>query len=448
MCSATKFPSKADVWTKYGLQMSDMAENFNPTLWMADNPIALRSTSGNAGGYSSRGYVLSDYPLVNIFGPLLSAKLRLALAIDTSQFGRTFQDRTHTFSIVPKPSFIPASANIWNLGVRGKRGNIVQTYPGVEYDFSFNSLHVTEGDFVHFQWTGSNTNPNNNAGQGTQGTDRSNMIELRSNPITQDAAANNMQPFPGHIGAWKQSYPQRIDEGDYVGFNLDQRRNLARNGIYTPIVNMGPYQIQAPAGNIYNYISTRNNAFTNRDQKAQIVVTPAAAAYQKIDTTNMFHQMSTPDGNAWVRYYPDPTGFTTGAQIWMDTDDQGRVVIHPPIFDVAPGQKLMLDMRYDNGQNIAVHVPYILQSDYSDFSYYQSLTTAYNGGIASAAITRGGYYVVDVQPNVGAVVGIVIGCVALVAGSLFVYFQIRKRFRYGAKKTELIGGETSPSTTV
>jgi len=333
--------------------------------------------------------------------------------------------------------------------VRGKRGNIVQVYPGVEYDFTFNQLHVQQGDFVHFQWTGSNTNPNNNAGQGTQGTDRSNMILLKNNPMTQNAAANAMQPFPGHTGSWKQTYPERIDTSDFMGMSLEQRRNLARNGIYTPIVNIGPYQVNANPGGVYNYVGSRNHAFTNRDQKAQIVVTPnAAGSYQQVDTTNLFTQMQTPDGDAWVRYYPDPTGFTTGAQIWLDRDDQGRVVIHPPLFDVAGGQKLMLDMRYDNGQNILLHVPYILQSDYSDFSYYNSLTTSYNGGIASAAITRGGYYVVDVQPNVGAVVGMVIAIVALAAGAGFVYFQIRKRFRYGTKKTELMTTEGAQNTSV
>lgn len=38
------------------------------------------------------------------------------------------------------------------------------------------------------------------------------------------------------------------------------------------------------------------------------------------------------------------------------------------------------------------------------------------------------------RPNVGAVVGIVIGCLALVGGAGFVYFQIKRRFRYGSKK--------------
>jgi len=445
------YPAALDVWTKYKLVQTDMQDNFDPHLWVNDNPLGLKDNNGDyEGGYTSRGYVLSNYPVVDIFGSLLGTyKLRLALAIDTSQFGRTFQDRTHTFSIQPRPSYIPSSATIWNLGVRGKRGNIVEVYPGVEYDFTFNSLHVAQGDFIHFQWTGSNTNPNNNAGQGTQGTDRSNIILLRSHPITQDSAANNMAPFSGHTGSWKQSYPDRIDsQYDFVGFSTEQRRNLARNGIYTPIVNIGPYQVNANPGMMYNYVSTRNHAFTNRDEKAQIVVLPPKdPSYTKVDSAAMVSQLVTPDGNAWVRYYPDPTGFTTGAQLWLDTDDQGRVVINPPIFDVVPGQKLMLDMRYDHGQNIQVHIPYILQSDFSDFSYYQTLTTSYNGGIASASITRGGYYVCDVQPNIGAVVGIVVGVLAFAAICVFVFLQIRKRFRYGAKKTEMMSTEMGPTST-
>ena len=63
--------------------------------------------------------------------------IKLQVALDTAQVARTFQDRTHTFRLVPRKDFqIGDNETIENLQVRGKRGNIVQTFPAVEYDFS------------------------------------------------------------------------------------------------------------------------------------------------------------------------------------------------------------------------------------------------------------------------------------------------------------------------
>ncbi|GFO22636.1 protein dd3-3-like [Plakobranchus ocellatus] len=99
----------------------------------------------------ARGFIVKNNPVVKLFD---GVDLDLRLAINTAQFGRVFQDRSHTFAVRPVPEDlkIQESATIHNLNVRGKRGNIVQVYPAVEYDFVPNILEMAIGDFVHTQY--------------------------------------------------------------------------------------------------------------------------------------------------------------------------------------------------------------------------------------------------------------------------------------------------------
>jgi len=304
-------------------------------------------------------------------------------------------------------------------------------------------LVIERGDFIHFQWTGSNTNPNNNAGQGTQGTDRSNIILLRSYVPGHPRIA----PSTGQIGDWKQSYPTRIDDptptGNFAGLGLEPKRALARAGIYTPHVDIGPLQVHDVG--VYNYLCTRNNNFSNRDQKAEIHVIERAdpASYRRIETYGMFSRQISASGNAWLRYFPDPLGFTTGSQITIEEDGE-VIIIRPFFFDVVPGQKIFLEMKYtDRGLTNY----YIMQSFDRSFSGEYELPTEYEGGVASASINRGGYYRLDARVSVGAVVGIVVGIAAFAGLVGGLYWKLRKSFNYGGKKKQLMSDEGTATTT-
>ena len=84
--------------------------------------------------------------LIHISGSLLE----LDIALNTAQTGRTFEDRSHEFSILKRPSEL-AGKKIYNMEVDGKRGNIVQVYPNKEYDYAPNRLNLQQGDMLHMQ---------------------------------------------------------------------------------------------------------------------------------------------------------------------------------------------------------------------------------------------------------------------------------------------------------
>jgi hypothetical protein len=210
----------------------------------------------------------------------------LELAVNTNQYGRTKQDRSHVFSIAPRPLGVPANANIYNLNVKGKRGNIVQTYPATEYDFHPVDLVTGAQDLVHVQWTGNdNTNNNgNNNGEGTNNEDRHNIVQLDVSGLSVPAPATQASMFdvmwewnPEAAGTFggpraqealtKQFALSKQTACDADPNNDQQRTNCEKLNNAAATVDLGLLRFKP--GN-YSYMSSRNNNFSNRAQKATI----------------------------------------------------------------------------------------------------------------------------------------------------------------------------------
>jgi len=242
-------------------------------------------------------------PTVNL-GDLLSdgggEDSELELAVNTNQYGRTFQDRSHVFSIRSRPAAMAQTANIYNLNVKGKRGNIVQTYPATEYDFHPNDLVVGANDYVHIQWTGNdNTNNNgNNNGEGTNNEDRHNIVQLSNSgldvPMDFNAQAqgnmfdvlwewnpeNQGSTFGGARGQKKLTTQAALSKQTNCAQNPNndqQRTNCEKLNNAAATVDLGVMRFKPGA---YSYMSSRNNNFSNRAQKAKLTTlsTPGALA--------------------------------------------------------------------------------------------------------------------------------------------------------------------------
>lgn len=219
----------------------------------------------------------------------------LRLAINTAQFGRTFQDRSHTFYIKARGNI--GQGPIYNLNVRGKRGNIVQTFPSVEYDFMPNRMHVKRTDMVHVQWTGSNTHNNGNpagdgqagdAGEGTGGTDRHNMVpisDLQMNfPIPMDDEENGHKSFFKQMSCTDAKDGTDIQEQDCAMRLATSQQYMTLKEAADAEANFNPLLNDAPASLVwgimlkpektghFHYMATRNNNFSNRSQKGSIIV--------------------------------------------------------------------------------------------------------------------------------------------------------------------------------
>lgn len=253
--------------------------------------------------YNGVGSPVKNNPTLNFISPN-GTYFNLTLAVNTAQFARTFQDRSFSFEIRARPSNVPLRANIFNVNVRGKRGNIVQTYPATEYDFVPQVLNVALGDYIHFQWTGCDQNPAGNDGEGTPSTDRSNVVMLKFNQPGRNyfeaANSTNQTLFTDDQMRWNIANVGQVNcstvnlgntdqqeyccwdyatilgvENNNAGNARQNTHNCAKLNAARRYYDNGLMRVESSQqGASYSYIGTRNNNFTNRSQKGWIFVMP------------------------------------------------------------------------------------------------------------------------------------------------------------------------------
>jgi len=223
-----------------------------------------------------------------------NVNIKLAIAFNTNQVGRTFQDRSYVLKFYTAPANA-ANSVIWNLNMRGRRGNIVQCYPAVENDFIPNKMRLTTKDFVHIQFCGSDFNPQNNPnnGEGWEYSTRTNMIEMREHTFENVAYNGPQNQFPRSSTAQTlftdATTRQRmafVDQNPTLCGNYEGKNDNNQNNAYDNCNKLNMAAAHFDGGLVqftskstgYNYLSTRNNNFSNRSQKGVLYVDAASTA--------------------------------------------------------------------------------------------------------------------------------------------------------------------------
>ena len=208
------------------------------------------------------------------------------MAVNTAQYGRIFEDRTYTFDILKRPDNFE-NVVIHNVNVQGKRGNIAQVRNCIEYDFVPNDVTITQDEYLHFQFIGSDFNPEGNDGEGRAGTDRSNVVLIEShkdNLPSKNNSEESIQLFDDDVMYRLATVNQAIQDSDmcytFEELLTQNKRNDKQSLKNCALLNRAePYfsmlPVQPKRSGQMKAMSSRNNNFSNRGQKMTIIVVPS-----------------------------------------------------------------------------------------------------------------------------------------------------------------------------
>jgi hypothetical protein len=210
---------------RYNITTGDLAP--------AGGMVTVTGTSANNGANSPvkdrQNSEAASYNVFQEFPTELYPNYRLGTEVNTNQYGRTFQDRSYVFSILPAPTTGDCVGRmIYNLNIRGKRGNIVETYPAVEGDYVPSELFLTDLDCVHVQWTGSDYNPARNDNDAYGGP--------ASPQNLKDGRADRHNMVQTYFTS--SNLPVKSLDFDYNMFQADRSRKLSLMFIGQPVDNV------------------------------------------------------------------------------------------------------------------------------------------------------------------------------------------------------------------
>jgi len=294
-----------------------------------------------------------------------------------------------------------------------------------------------------------------NAGQGTPGADRSNIIGLvqKFHAFDVNAYSSDANVYNPSVGHFQTNYPTRIDaqsdsiNAPFMGYGYEELRRLSLEGIYNPYFDLGPRQVTRVG--LWHYMSTRNNNFTNRGQKGIIQVDNTDTGnYEEVAWGSAYNKRVTDSGDSWL--LEDEYRFPVSADVYLKGwgkdpyYDSEWAQLLPVRFSVTPGAYQIMSMKFD-------YYPFMTPKIYWATNIQGQMMTEVpaNGiytNVVEFQVNQGGFYVVKNSPDPGMIAGLVVAFVVICGGGGYGCYRYKRGWKRVNKPTSTTGADV-PLTT-
>merc|ERR1712176_363667 len=348
-------------------------------------------------------------------------------------------------------------------------------------------------EYVHFAWTGSNTNPNNNDGQGKQGTDRSNMIVQR---VDQYDTSGQTQGTVGYsdftkdmafiagaadVGSAMTSYPGYVKRPDayVVPAQFEKEVNLeAFGGIGEEMLvllgstgqsahDMGNMEelddaaasfqsapVRMNTQGCTNYLSTRNNNFSNRAQKGKFCVAAGDIGEVSVKPEGATYQA---EGGSSVTWWPNAVKGTEKAMIVIEKTDTTDVITISEVnlegtmtvnTEYVAQSLMKAKLMWQPECSRSDRVDGVCQLDWAEVPY--SSMNVEGSSVASADVTNTGTFKVVQEANPGPIIALTVAVLAFTGAIAWVLLnkcgdkcpQCLQRFRFENMRSKGVSNPT------